>query len=92
MGLVLLGLIFVWVKCSSGKKLNKFINKKEELLGFFMGIYVGLVWGYYIVNVSGLVKYDDGVGDWLIGIDGNFLMGLMGLLFLGVIVFGVRRS
>ena len=91
-GLVLLGLIFVWAKRSSGKKLNKFTNKKEELLGFPMGIHAGLVWGYYIVNVSGLVKYDDGVGDWLIGIDGNPLMGLMGLLFLGVIAFGVRRS
>ncbi|MDE5070348.1 MAG: type II CAAX endopeptidase family protein [Trichodesmium sp. St19_bin2] len=91
-GLVLLGLIFVWAKRSSGKKLNKFTNKKEELLGFPMGIHAGLVWGYYIVNVSGLVKYDDEVGDWLIGIDGNPLMGLMGLLFLGVIAFGVRRS
>lgn len=59
-GLVLLGLIFVWAKRSSGKKLNKFTNKKEELLGFPMGIHAGLVWGYYIVNVSGLVKYDDG--------------------------------
>ncbi|MGD1714473.1 CPBP family intramembrane glutamic endopeptidase [Dapis sp. BLCC M172] len=91
-GLVLLGLIFVWAKRSSGKQLNKFTDKKQELLGLPMGIHAGLVWGYYIINVGGLVKYADDVGEWLVGIDGNPLAGLMGLLFLGAIALWMRNK
>lgn len=91
-GLVLLGLIFVWAKRSSGKKLNKAMNKKQELLGLPMGIHSGLVWGYYIINVGGLVKYSEEVGEWLVGIDGNPLAGLMGLLFLGAIALWMKNK
>jgi len=91
-GLVLLGLIFVLAKRSSGKNLNKLTGKKQELLGFPMGIHSGLVWGYYIINVGGLVKYSEEVGEWLVGIDGNPLAGLMGLLFLGAIALWMRNK
>ena len=91
-GLVLLGLICVWAKRSSEIQLNQFSNKKQELLGLPIGIHAGLVWGYYIVNVDGLVKYYDEVAEWLVGIDGNPLTGVMGLLFLGAIALWVRRS
>ena len=40
----------------------------------------------------GLVKYYDEVAEWLVGIDGNPLTGVMGLLFLGAIALWVRRS
>ncbi|MCL2933951.1 MAG: CPBP family intramembrane metalloprotease [Trichodesmium sp. MAG_R03] len=91
-GLVLLGIICVWAKRSSEIKLNQFSNKKQELLGLPIGIHTGLVWGYYIVNVGSLVKYDDEVPEWLVGIDSNPLMGFMGLLFLCTIALWVRRS
>ncbi len=91
-GLVLLGLIFVLAKRSSGKKSKKFTNKKQELLGFPMGIHSGLVWGYYIINVGGLVKYSEEIGEWLVGIDGNPLAGVMGLLFLGAIALWMRNK
>ncbi|MDJ0555887.1 MAG: type II CAAX endopeptidase family protein [Microcoleaceae cyanobacterium MO_207.B10] len=91
-GLVLLGLIFVWAKRSSGKKLDKAMKKKPELLGLPMGIHSGLVWGYYIINVGGLVKYSEEVGEWLVGIDGNPLAGVMGMLFLGVMSLSIRKS
>ncbi|MEM1171840.1 MAG: type II CAAX endopeptidase family protein [Cyanobacteria bacterium P01_H01_bin.35] len=91
-GLVLLGLIFVWAKRSSGKQLNKFTDKKQELLGLPMGIHAGLVWGYYIINVGGLVKYSDDVGEWLVGIDGNPLAGVMGLLFLGAMALWMKNQ
>ena len=91
-GLVLLGLIFVWAKRSSGKKSNKFTDKKQELLGLPMGIHAGLVWGYYIINVGGLVKYSEEVEEWLVGIDGNPLAGVMGLLFLGAIALWIRNK
>ncbi len=91
-GLVLLGLLFVWAKRSSGKKLDKGRNRKQELLGFPIGIHTGLVWGYYIINVGGLVKYSDEVGEWLVGIDGNPLAGLMGLLLLGAIALWMRNK
>ena len=90
--LVLLGLICVWAKRSSEIKLNQFSHKKQELLGLPIGIHAGLVWGYYIVNVGGLVKYYDEVTEWLVGIDGNPLAGFMGLLFLGAIALWIRRS
>ncbi len=91
-GLVLLGLIFVLAKRSSGKKLDKAMNKKQELLGLPIGIHSGLVWGYYIINVGGLVKYSEEVGEWLVGIDGNPLAGVMGMLFLGVMSLSIRKS
>ncbi|MDJ0518647.1 MAG: type II CAAX endopeptidase family protein [Trichodesmium sp. MO_231.B1] len=90
-GLVLLGLIFVLAKRSSKKKLGKNTDYKQELLGFPMGIHSGLVWGYYIINVGGLVKYSDAVGELVVGVDGNPLAGLMGLLFLGAIALWMRK-
>ncbi|MEB3340917.1 type II CAAX endopeptidase family protein [Okeania sp.] len=91
-GLVLLGLIFVLAKRSSEKKLDKTKNKKQKLLGLPMGIHTGLVWGYYIINVGSLVKYSQGVEEWLVGIDGNPLASLMGLLFLGAISLWIGVS
>lgn len=94
-GLVLLGLIFVWAKRASGRKLaiayNHPTHQKQELLGLPIGIHTGLVWGYYIINVGGLVKYSGVVGEWVVGVDGNPLAGVMGLLFLGAIALLMRK-
>jgi hypothetical protein len=79
-GLVLLGLTLVWGKRSHRGR-----------LGLPIGLHAGLVWGYYIVNVGQLVDYSDRVSPWITGVDGNPLAGIMGLLFLSVLAFWMRR-
>lgn len=79
-GRLLLGLTLVWAKRSSG-----------GLLGLPIGIHAGLVWGYYILNVGKLVQYSDQVSPWITGVDGDPLAGVMGLLFLSVLAFWMRR-
>jgi uncharacterized protein len=72
--LLLLGLILVWAKRKYGDRLNVCI-----------GIHAGLVWGYYILNVGNLITYTGKVPDWITGIDGNPIAGVLGLVFLGVL-------
>ena len=69
--LVLLGITLVLAKYQYGDR-----------LGVSIGIHAGLVWGYYIVNVGQLIKYNNQVPVWVTGIDGNPIAGVMGLLFL----------
>ena len=90
-GLVLLGLIFVLAKRSTGKKVDQISHYKQELLGLPIGIHAGFVWGYYIINVGGLVEYSGVVKEWVVGVDGNPLAGIMGLLFLGAIALWMRK-
>lgn len=78
--LVLLGLTLVWAKRSSG-----------GLLGLSIGIHAGLVWGYYILNVGKLVQYSNRISPWITGVDGNPIAGFMGLLFLSVLAFWMRK-
>ena len=80
-GLLLLGLIFVWAKRGS-----------QGRLGLSIGLHAGLVWGYYIVDVGQLVRDSGIVPGWVIGIDGNPLAGMMGLLFLGAIAAFMFRA
>ena len=70
-GLLLLGLILVLAK-----------RNHHNSLSISIGLHAGLVWAYYIINVGKLVKYNPNIPSWLIGVDGNPLAGLMGLLFL----------
>jgi uncharacterized protein len=69
--LVLLGITLVLAKYKYGDR-----------LGISIGIHAGLVWGYYIVSVGQLIKYNNQVPVWVTGIDGNPIAGVMGLLFL----------
>ncbi|CDN16954.1 Metal-dependent membrane protease, abortive infection protein [Richelia intracellularis] len=71
LGLVVLGVTLVWAKHLGGGR-----------LGTPIGLHGGLLWGYYIVNVGGLVLYSGQVPEWFTGINNNPLAGLMGLLFL----------
>lgn len=79
LGLFLLGLTLVWAKRSRNR------------LGLPIGLHAGLFWGYYIINVGSLVQYSGKVPDWITGVDRNPLAGIVGLLFLGVIAFWMRR-
>ena len=76
--LLLLGIALVLAKYRHGDR-----------LGISIGIHAGLVWAYYIVNVGELIEYSDRVPVWVTGIDGNPIAGIMGLLFLSVLTWGI---
>ena len=79
--LIVLGLILVWAKRSH-----------RNNLGICIGIHGGLVWGYYILNVGKLVEYSGKISPLITGIDGNPIAGLMGLIFLVILAFWMRRK
>ena len=84
--LLLLGIALVLAKYRHGDR-----------LGISIGIHAGLVWGYYIVNVGQIIEYTNEVPAWVTGIDGNPIAGIMGLVFLTVLVLAIaftkkRRS
>ena len=78
--LVLLGYILVVAK-----------RTHKNLLGISIGIHGGLVWAYYIINVGGLVKYNQQVPVWVTGIDNNPIAGVMGLIFLSLLLFLIKK-
>lgn len=59
-------------------------------LGIAIGLHGGLVWCYYIVNTTHLLKPTGIVPEWVTGLNGNPLAGLMGIIFLSVIAIGFR--
>ena len=67
-GLVALGLALGWAKRSA-----------RGILGLAIGLHAGLVWGFYLVNVGQLIRPTDRVPEWVTGMDGNPLAGLIGL-------------
>lgn len=73
-GLCLLGTVVIIAK-----------RQNSNLLGMSIGLHAGMVWAYYIVNVGNMVKYSGRVSDWITGINGNPLSGLLGLIFLGIL-------
>ena len=77
--LVLLGYILVVAKRSH-----------KNLLGISIGLHGGLVWGYYLINVGQIVKYNDKVPYWITGIDNNPIAGIMGLIFLLVLLYLIK--
>ncbi|WP_287274489.1 MULTISPECIES: CPBP family intramembrane glutamic endopeptidase [unclassified Okeania] len=74
------------------KEKDKLTYYQQQLLGLPIGIHAGFVWGYYIINVGGLVKYSSVVGEWIVGINGNPLAGVMGWFFLGAIALFIQRK
>lgn len=76
--LVLLGIALVLAKYRHGDR-----------LGISIGIHAGLVWAYYIVDVGQLIEYTNKVPVWVTGIDGNPIAGVVGLLFLSALTWGI---
>lgn len=74
-GLWLFGLIMVLAKW-----------KYDDRLGISIGLHGGMVWAYYIVRVGNLIKYNGNVSDWVTGIHGNPIAGIMGIIFLTILV------
>jgi len=79
--LVLLGLNLVWAKRSH-----------KNLLGICIGLHAGFVWAYYVFNVGEILQYTNKVPTWITGIDQNPIAGIMGLLFLGILSFLIRKD
>ncbi len=77
--LVLLGLTQVWAK-----------RWRRGRLGLPIGLHGGLVWGYYIINVGGLVEYSGQVPDWITGVNQNPLQGVMGVVFMSILALWMR--
>lgn len=59
-------------------------------MGISIGIHSGLVWGYYIVNVGQMVKYNNLVPSWITGIDKNPIAGVMGISFLLILLYSLK--
>lgn len=79
--LFLLGITLVWGKMGHGNR-----------LGICIGLHGGLVWGYYLLNVGGLVEYTNKVSPLFTGIDNNPIAGVMGLVGLGLLSFLMNRN
>jgi hypothetical protein len=79
--LVLLGLTQVWGK-----------RWRRGRLGLPIGLHGGLVWGYYIINVGGLIQYSGQVPDWVTGVNNNPLQGVMGVMFMAVLALWMQRQ
>jgi uncharacterized protein len=79
--LILLGLTLVWAK-----------QGHQNRLGICIGLHAGLIWGYYILNVAGIIEDSQTVSPWITGIDGNPIAGMMGLLFLAILAWWMRRQ
>ncbi|TFI55655.1 CPBP family intramembrane metalloprotease [Mastigocladus laminosus UU774] len=77
--LVLLGLTQVWGK-----------HWRRGRLGLPIGLHMGIVWGYYIVNIGGLIEYTNQVPDWVTGVNKNPFMGVMGLVLMGILALWMR--
>ncbi|MDX2254776.1 MAG: type II CAAX endopeptidase family protein [Pseudanabaenaceae cyanobacterium bins.39] len=61
-------------------------------LGMSIGLHGGLVWGYYIVNTTHWFKPTGIVPEWITGIGGNPVAGMVGIIFLTAIAIGLRPS
>lgn len=85
-GLLLLGLTLAWAKVGTLERRRPGSGR----LGLPVGLHAGLVWGYYIINVGGLIEYSQQVPEWVTGIDRNPLAGAAGLLLLGLLALGMR--
>jgi len=61
-------------------------------LGVSIGLHGGLIWGYYIVNTTHWLKPTGVVPEWITGISGNPIAGVMGIIFLGAIAIGFKKK
>jgi membrane protease YdiL (CAAX protease family) len=57
-------------------------------LGVAIGLHGGLVWCYYVVNTTHWLKPSGVVPEWVTGINGNPIAGIVGIIFLSAIALG----
>jgi uncharacterized protein len=66
-------------------------RQNQNLLGMSIGLHAGMVWIYYIINVGKMVEYSGRVSDWVTGINGNPVSGLLGLIFLTILAISIFK-
>ncbi len=92
--LVLFGAALVWAKRVYGVEKQRQSNSlkayRQGRLALPMGLHAGLVWAYYMLNVGNMMVYTGQVSDWLTGVERNPLAGLLGLGFMGGLVWCMR--
>jgi uncharacterized protein len=88
-GLILLGLILVWMKQSTRQQYRTAVRLRQHSgrLGWPIGFHIGLVWGYYLLKVGELTQLTGRAPVWVTGIDNNPLAGVVGLLLLSGLAF-----
>ncbi|HEY9735551.1 MAG TPA: type II CAAX endopeptidase family protein [Trichocoleus sp.] len=67
-------------------------SPRRTALGYPMGLHGGLVWGYYLISVGQVVQLTGAVPEWVTGLEGNPLSGVLGLLLLGALAALFYRS
>ncbi|MEO0867996.1 MAG: type II CAAX endopeptidase family protein [Cyanobacteria bacterium J06642_11] len=79
LGLLLLGLILGMGRHLGGHQPG------DANLGIPIGLHAGLVWGYYVVDVADLITPKASVPEWVTGIHGNPLSGILGVTILSMV-------
>jgi membrane protease YdiL (CAAX protease family) len=95
-GLLLLGLTLIWAKgigrySPAGQYVWSLDRPIFGRLSLPIGLHGGLVWSYYLVKVGQLSQYTGAVPEWVTGINGNPLSGIMGLCFMTVLMLAMRQ-
>lgn len=80
-----LGLLLLGVLLSTSRYISRSRRSWFTSLGLPIGLHGGLVWGYYIVDVGDLVVPTGRVPEWVTGIHGNPLSGVLGVVILGLL-------
>ena len=62
----------------------------DDRLGISIGLHGGLIWCYYIVNTTHWLQPTGVVPEWMTGLNGNPIAGIMGIVFLSAIAIGFR--
>lgn len=88
LGLFILGMALVWARRIPAQTAGL---RQVSSLAYPIGFHAGLVWGYYVIKVGDLVEPANRVPEWLTGINGNPLAGLLGLCMLSVIAGQLAR-
>lgn len=83
LGLLLLGIALVWARRIP--LLHEKSNNPRTNLSIAAGLHSGLVWAYYQVDVADLFTPTNAVPEWVTGIGGNPLSGMLGITLLGAI-------
>jgi uncharacterized protein len=80
-GLWLFGIVMIAAKRSH-----------QNLLGIAIGLHSGMVWAFYVINVGKIFVPTGKVSDWITGIGGNPVAGLLGIIGLGLVLQTVSRK
>jgi hypothetical protein len=56
-----------------------------------IGLHGGLIWGYYIVNTTHWFKPTGIAPEWVTGIGGNPIAGIVGIAFLMAIAYALKK-